>query len=78
MRKRRLKVDPAMIDELFTKKRSLFRSASTEALIRERDVLSFQALNPARGYVKKMAKADFDLRSVNNKNQPAELDSQRS
>lgn len=76
MRKHRLRVDPGMIDEIFTKKKTLFRSASTEALLRQRDVLAFEALNPVPGHQK--ARGNFDLRSMKSKDASMQLDSQRS
>jgi ribosomal protein L11 len=45
-KKRRIKVDPEMIDENVTKKKVLYRSASTEALLRHKDVIAFEATMP--------------------------------
>lgn len=64
-----------MIDRLYTKRQLLYRSASTEALIRERDVLAFEAQKPARGVKKR---GNFDVRALRNKDVSAQLDSQRS
>lgn len=66
-RKYRLRVDPSMIDENFTKKTKLYRCGSSEALLRERDVLAFEALKPAKGVTKKRARVDFDLRDLKHK-----------
>ena len=55
-----------MIDENVTRKQLLYRSASTEALVRERDVLAFEALKPAKGMGKKRDPR-FDVRATLNK-----------
>jgi hypothetical protein len=73
MRKRKIKGDPDLIDELFTKKRVLYRSASTEALLRQRDVLAFEASLPLGNH--KKVKANFDLRSQKSREGDIQLDS---
>lgn len=75
-RKRRIKVDPELIDELFTKKKVLYRSASTEALLRHRDVMQFESSQPLPRHKKQ--KGNFDLRSQKSREGSIQLDSQRS
>lgn len=43
LRKRKIKVAPELVDEAFVRKRVLYRSGSTEALLRHRDVVAFEA-----------------------------------
>lgn len=43
LRKRKIKVDPDLIDEQYVKKRVLYRNGSTDALIRHKDVVAFEA-----------------------------------
>ena len=67
-RKYKIKCDPTLINEEFTKKRQLYRSASTEALIRYCDVQQFEASNPLADHKKKHklkpgGANNFDLRS---------------
>lgn len=40
-RKRKIKVDPEMIDEEFVRKHILYKSASTDALFRFKDIKAF-------------------------------------
>lgn len=40
--KRKIKIDPELIDEEILHKRVLYRSASSEALLRYRDVVAFE------------------------------------
>lgn len=61
LRKRKIKVDPELIDEVNLRKRVLYRSASTEALLRHKDVIAFEASQPLARHKKQ--KANFDLRS---------------
>lgn len=60
-RKRKIKIDPELIDEETVKKRVLYRNASTDALIRHKDVVAFEASQPLARHKKQ--KANFDLRS---------------
>ena len=61
MRKRKIKVDPELIDETILRKRVLYRSASTEALLRHRDVVAFEASQHLARH--KKHKTNFDIRS---------------
>ena len=47
--KRKIKIDPELIDEEILHKRVLYRNASSEALLRYRDVLAFEASAPYNG-----------------------------
>ncbi len=75
-RKRRIKIDPEMIDELFCKKSTLYRNASCEAIIRYRDLVAFAASNPVGNSRKAMMA--LELRSIKSRDGSLHLDSQRS
>jgi hypothetical protein len=62
MRKRKIKVDPELIVEQNVKKRVLYRNASTEALLRLKDVVAFEQQQPLGS--QKKVKANVDLRSA--------------
>ena len=72
-RKRRIKIDPDLIDEIIIKKRVLYRSASTEALLRHKDVVAFEASQPLSK--QKKQKANFDMRSQKSREGSIQLDS---
>ena len=62
-RKYKLKVAEDMIDRVFTTRPQLYRSASTDALIRERDVVAFETSKPVKGHVK-VRNQGFDVRTA--------------
>lgn len=75
-RKRKIKINPELIDELFVRKTVLYRSASTDALLRYKDVISFEQSQPLASH--KRAKVALDLRSNKSREGSIQLDSQRS
>lgn len=57
--KRRIKVHPTLMAEAVIPKTVLFRSASSEALIRHKDVAIFQATQPLRHHKKSALKGQY-------------------